>query len=87
VLFRSKTYGPDGTWFELLRKAKGYLKTQLRKDAADPRRFLTFDFWESQQAFEEFRKQYRADYERLDRECEELTEQEIPVASFLVGKR
>jgi len=82
-----KVYGPEGTWVQLFRRAKGYLKTQLRKDTADPRRFLTFDFWKSQDAFEEFRKQYQAEYERLDKECDGLTEQEIHVGSFLVGKR
>ena len=69
-------YGPEGVWARLFRQSAGYIRTELLKDVADERRFLTLDYWKSEEEFNRFHKQHSAEYERLDKELESLTEQE-----------
>jgi heme-degrading monooxygenase HmoA len=78
-------YGPDGTWATFFRNGQGYIRTELVRDVADPRRFLTLDYWQSQSEFKRFREQNRAEYERLDKEFEKLTETETRLGSFWLG--
>jgi heme-degrading monooxygenase HmoA len=75
-------YGPDGSWARFFRSRKGYIRTELVRDVADPRRFLTLDYWQSENEFKRFREQNRAEYERLDKEFEKLTETETRLGSF-----
>lgn len=75
-------YGPEGIWARLFRQSEGYLKTELLRDVADNRRFLTLDYWKSEEAFNEFRRQHAAEYERLDKELEGLTERETRLGSL-----
>ena len=75
-------YGPEGSWARFFRGSGGYIRTELARDVADDRRFLTLDYWKSEEEFIEFRKQNLAGYERLDKECEELTEQETRLGAF-----
>jgi heme-degrading monooxygenase HmoA len=69
-------YGPDGIWARFFRKGQGYVKTELVRDVADRLRFLTLDYWASEEEFKRFREQNHAEYERLDKECKRLTETE-----------
>jgi heme-degrading monooxygenase HmoA len=75
-------YGPDGTWARLFRRAGGYLGSELLRDAANPLRYLTIDCWESAVAWQAFRREFGADYERLDREFEGLTARESPLGQY-----
>jgi heme-degrading monooxygenase HmoA len=70
-------YGPDGIWARFFRNGQGYVRTELVRDVADRLRFLTLDYWQSEEEFKKFRVQNHAEYERLDTECERLTESEI----------
>jgi heme-degrading monooxygenase HmoA len=78
-------YGPEGTWARFFRNSTGYLRTELVRDLGDPQRFLTLDYWESEEQFSSFREQNLAEYERLDREFEGLTEQETRLGAFQIG--
>ena len=78
-------YGPDGSWAQFFRKSKSYIRTELVKDVADPLRFLTLDYWQSQSEFKRFREENLAEYERLDKEFERLTEKETRLGSFWIG--
>jgi heme-degrading monooxygenase HmoA len=78
-------YGPDGTWARFFRSGEGYVRTELVRDVADQERFLTLDYWQSQSDFKRFREQNRAEYERLDKEFEKLTETEARLGSFWLG--
>ena len=69
-------YGPDGIWARFFRGGQGYIRTELVKDVAERGRFLTLDYWHSEEEFKRFRDQNQAEYKRIDRECEELTEAE-----------
>ncbi len=79
-------YGPDGSWARFFRGSGGYLRTELVRDVADPLRFLTLDYWQSQSEFKKFREQNLAEYERLDKELEGLTEKETRLGSFWTGE-
>ena len=48
-------YGPNGHWAKLFRRASGYLGTALYHDREQADRYLTMDFWESEDAFRAFR--------------------------------
>ncbi len=75
-------YGPEGAWARLFRKSDGYIRTELLKDVAEERRFVTLDCWKSEEEFEKFRKQHPAEYERLDQELGSLTEEERRLGAF-----
>jgi heme-degrading monooxygenase HmoA len=80
-----KHYGADGTWARFFRSGQGHIRTELVRDVADPQRFLTLDYWESQSEFKKFREENRAEYERLDKTLEKLTETETRLGSFWLG--
>jgi heme-degrading monooxygenase HmoA len=75
-------YGPEGTWARLFRRANGYLGSELLQDRSDPLRYLTIDRWESREAWQAFRRDHGAEYERLDREFEGLTMSEAPLGEY-----
>ena len=76
-----RTYGPDGQWAELFRRDARYLVTRLLRDVGGSRVYETADSWESQAAYEEFRKKFTPEYEQLDRKCEEMTVHEKNVSA------
>ena len=80
-------YGPDGAWARFFRRSKGYIRTELVGDVADPLRYLTLDYWRSEEEFLSFRQQHLAEYERLDREFEGLTEKETWLGAFIEGSK
>src|SRR5262249_19675778 len=79
-------YGPEGLWARSFRGGKGYIRTELVRDVADPLRFLTLDYWESEEEFKDFHEQNLAEYKRLDKEFEGLTEQETRMGAFQAGE-
>jgi len=79
-------YGPNGIWARFFRNGQGYIRTELVRDVADSRRFLTLDYWRSEDEFVRFREGNLAEYERLDKEFERLTEQETQLGAFQAGE-
>jgi heme-degrading monooxygenase HmoA len=77
-----RAYGPAGDWARLFERGEGYLGTELHRDGAGGRRYVTIDRWASREAFEAFRARWKKDYDDLDRRCEALTEHEAPIGSF-----
>jgi heme-degrading monooxygenase HmoA len=75
-------YGPNGAWAVLFARSAGYRGTELLRGTSDPNSYLTIDRWESEAAFEEFRRQFAAEYEALDRQCEGLTQTEAKIGIF-----
>jgi heme-degrading monooxygenase HmoA len=82
----ARHYGPDGSWAQFFRGSKGYIRTELLGDVADHLRFVTLDYWQSQEEFLGFREQNLAEYERLDKEFESLTEKETRLGEFWIGQ-
>jgi heme-degrading monooxygenase HmoA len=75
-------YGPEGAWARFFRGSAGYHRTELVKDVADTLRYLTLDYWQTEEEFERFRGEHLAEYERLDKEFEGLTEKETRLGAF-----
>ncbi len=75
-------YGPRGAWAALFARADGYLGTELLRDTAVARRYVTIDRWASADAFERFRREHGADYARLDAQCDAWTEEETALGAF-----
>jgi len=79
-------YGPEGAWARFFHGSAGYIKTELVKDVVDHFRFLTLDYWQTEEKFKRFREQNLAEYERLDKEFEGLTESETRLGAFWFSK-
>ena len=77
-----KTYGPEGDWVQLFKKAKGYIATDLHRDVSNANRFVTVDSWNTKEDRDNFRKEYSKEFELLDEYCERFTEQEKPIGDF-----
>jgi heme-degrading monooxygenase HmoA len=75
-------YGTEGLWARFFRGSEGYIKTDLVRDVAAAGRYLTLDYWRSEEEFKGFRTRNLAEYERLDKEFEGLTEQETRLGAF-----
>ena len=78
----AQVYGPEGTWVQFFRRGQGYITTQLLRDSEDSHRYLTMDFWTSRAEYEHFREQHLAEYQQIDRQCEEMTETESELGRF-----
>jgi heme-degrading monooxygenase HmoA len=75
-------YGPQGSWAQLFRKAMGYQQTLMLRDAKDRNRFLVVDIWDRSESFADFKQKFKAEYEALDKRCEELTIVESLIGNF-----
>ncbi|MFI4920990.1 MAG: antibiotic biosynthesis monooxygenase [Gammaproteobacteria bacterium] len=75
-------YGPDGTWAQFFRRAQGYIRSELYHDTANPQRFITVDFWESEAACKAFRVRCAHEFEDLDVRCEAFTVWEKEIGKF-----
>ena len=77
-------YGPQGAWAQLFRTSPDYKGTELLRDAYIPGNYLTIDRWTSEEAFRAFRREHDSEYEKLDRQCDELTTKEMRVGAYTV---
>jgi hypothetical protein len=75
-------YGGDGGWAHLFRKSREYQGTRLARDADREGWFFTIDMWESQRAYDAFRKSHASNYAELDRRCDSMTLQENCIGTF-----
>jgi quinol monooxygenase YgiN len=66
----------------LFGRSPEYQGTILLEDVSDPLSFVVIDRWVSQDSFTRFRQQFGPDYERLDEQCTELTDEETLVGIF-----
>jgi heme-degrading monooxygenase HmoA len=76
-----KIYGTDGAWEELFQKESSYLGTELLRDSRDLHHYLTIDQWASVTDYESFLSDWKEEYEKIDAQCQGLTERET-----LLGK-
>jgi heme-degrading monooxygenase HmoA len=75
-----KAYSATGEWANLFKKASGFVGTELLR--ADNNSFVTIDSWKSSADFENFKSQFFADYNALNKKCESLTESENHIGNF-----
>ncbi|MBU2493977.1 MAG: antibiotic biosynthesis monooxygenase [Bacteroidetes bacterium] len=81
-----EAYGPNGEWVRLFRKDKNYIRTELHKDINNKGRYVTLDYWTSQEACINFREKYKKEFAEVDEKCELLTLKEISLGSFTIIK-
>jgi hypothetical protein len=77
-----KAYGPDGDWVRLFQSDTHHYQTRLVSDSLRPGVYLTMDFWESREAYEEFMGGHTTEYEAIDAMSEELTVKERRIGWF-----
>jgi heme-degrading monooxygenase HmoA len=77
-----EVYGPAGDWAQLFQRAPGYVRTELLKDRGLAGRYLTCDYWQSQDAYRAFEAQWKKEFDTLDRECEAMTLRETCIGEF-----
>ena len=77
-------YGPQGVWARFFQAGEGYIRTELLHDTRDDHRYLTIDYWTSQQEYETFRNQHADEYKAINRRYESLTARETHVGSFII---
>jgi heme-degrading monooxygenase HmoA len=77
-----KAYGPNGQWVGLFQGNPHFRGTQLRRDPTRPLWYFTIDIWDSESAYHQFLTANQAAYAELDRNGQELTQQERHVLSF-----
>lgn len=76
-----REYGPEGSWAALMRRAPGFIRTELFRCVGGGE-YATFDFWSRREDFDAFRGEFAAEYEALDRRTERLTVREVRVGSI-----
>lgn len=75
-------YGAEGDWDALFQRAAGYIDTRLLRDRSVANRYITIDRWDSDQAYQQFRKDFAEEYRVLDERCEELAVEERSLGTY-----
>ncbi len=76
-----RAYGAHGEWAKLFGQSSGYRGTELLKSTIG-RTYLTVDCWISASAFTDFKRQWYAQYQALDRQMESLTDSERSIGEY-----
>jgi heme-degrading monooxygenase HmoA len=77
-----KVYGPGGDWAQLFRSGTDHRETRLLHDSFRPVVYVTMDFWNSQQAYEEFLRTHHAEYQAIEALGEKLTVSERRIGAY-----
>ena len=59
-------YDPKGEWVKFFIKANGYEGTEILESGEGDNIFLVIDQWETEEAFNEYEKSRKADYDLLE---------------------
>ena len=59
-------YDPKGEWVKFFNRAKGYEGTEVLESGEGDNVFLVIDQWESEEAFNEYVKSRKADFQLLE---------------------
>jgi heme-degrading monooxygenase HmoA len=73
-------YSGTGAWAELFRRSSAYRGTTLF--CGPENRYVTWDRWDSQEAYEEFRLANRQEYDELDNRFQAITVSERCLGFF-----
>jgi quinol monooxygenase YgiN len=77
-----RVYARDGAWAKLFSHSPEYQGTILLQDASDSLLFVVIDRWSTSESFAGFRQRYGVEYELLDQQCLDLTDEEILIGHF-----
>ena len=76
-------YGPDGEWVRLFRRSKSFLRTELFRDRNAANHYVTMDYFASKAGYDDFLREFRQEYDALDRRCNDVLEGEKEIGVFL----
>lgn len=77
-----QTYGPQGEWAALFRRAEGYLGTSLLHEVGGDRVYLTIDRWTNAAAYHAFLTAWDSDYRALDEQSRILEAREVKLGAI-----
>jgi len=60
-------FGAEGIWAEFLKRAPGYVTTEVECESQAERRYRVRDIWSWHRDFEPFRERFAAEYEKFER--------------------
>lgn len=66
-------YDPKGEWVKFFSAAPGYFGTDVLESGEGDGTFLVVDEWESEEAFAEFLKARKADYDSLEMKAKSVS--------------
>ena len=75
-------YGPDGEWVRLFRGSKAFLRTEFFRDRHAENHYVTLDYFASEAGYIDFLREFRQEYDALDRRCAGLREGEKEIGAF-----
>lgn len=75
-------YGPDGEWVQLFRRSEAFLHTEFFRDLTRKDHYVTVDSFASQAGYEDFLREFRQEYEALDRRCDGVRQSEKEIGAF-----
>lgn len=79
----TEMYGSSGNWVELFKKSPHYIKTELFKAAEGQHTYVTIDFWQSKNAYQEFYEDHHSEIDQLDVLGDGFTIEEAKIAESL----
>jgi len=79
----AKVYGPEGAWVRLFRVDPCYKETRLWRETFRSGTYITMDYWESEEAYTEFKDAHATEYAAIDQETENLTLRERYLGAFV----
>lgn len=77
-----KAYNGDGIWAWLFRRDSNYVKTILVRDSERTGSYLTIDVWKDRDSYLQFKHGFAAEYAKIDKDCEALTDSERLIGVF-----
>jgi len=80
-----KLYALDGEWAELFKKSKGFVGVKLIQSPDHPDCFVTIGQWGSLSDYKMFLFHWKAEYEKLNKQYEDLTIHESCLGTFGEG--
>jgi heme-degrading monooxygenase HmoA len=76
-------YGPEGAWAQMFKRSPAFTGLQLLHCEDRFGRYLTLDCWESATDFENFKRNFAADYQLLDAQLQGLASAETRLGGFV----
>jgi hypothetical protein len=77
-----KAYKGDGIWAQFFRRDSAYVKTILVRDSEREGSYFTIDLWQNRESYLRFKHRFAADYAKIDKDCEALTDSERLIGIF-----
>jgi hypothetical protein len=76
-------FGRDGIWARFLRRAEGFIATEVRRESPGDGQYRVRDFWNGHRGFEIFRERVSEGFAQFDeRIVDELIEKQEFVGAY-----